>query len=170
MNYPAHNTDEDFMRVALGEAEKAAACGETPVGAVLVIGGKVVVAAHNMRETWQDPTAHAELLAVREASARRGKWRLQDAALYVTLEPCLMCAGALVLARINRLVYGCRDPKAGALGSVYDVVRDGRLNHIFRITPGIMETECRAVLQGFFEKLRQQESRRSLTRSESNGK
>jgi tRNA(adenine34) deaminase len=170
MNYPAHNTDEDFMRLALGEAEKAAACGETPVGAVLVIGGEIVVSAHNMRETWQDPTAHAELLAVREASARRGKWRLQDAVLYVTLEPCLMCAGALVLARINRLVYGCRDPKAGALGSVYDVIRDGRLNHTFRITPGILEKECRAVLQGFFEKLRQQESRRSLARSESNGK
>ncbi len=166
----AHNTDEDFMRMALAEAEKAAACGETPVGAVLVAGGEVVAAAHNMRETWQDPTAHAEVLAVREASARLGAWRLQDAVLYVTLEPCLMCAGALVLARIGRLVYGCRDPKAGALGSVYDVVRDGRLNHTFRITPGIMEAECRAVLKGFFEQLRQQEGRRNLSSSGSSGK
>jgi tRNA(adenine34) deaminase len=107
-----------------------------------------------MRETWQDPAAHAELLAVREASARLGRWRLSDATLYVTLEPCLMCAGALVLARVGRLVYGCRDPKAGALGSVYDVVRDGRLNHTYRITPGILEEESRQLLQGFFARLR----------------
>jgi tRNA(adenine34) deaminase len=147
-------TDRDFMRLALTEAEKAAALGETPVGAVLVIDGEVVAAAHNMRETWQDPMAHAESIVLREASIRLGRWRLQDATLYVTLEPCLMCAGALVLARVGRLVYGCRDPKAGALGSVYDVVRDGRLNHTYRITPGVLEDECRAVLTRFFEKLR----------------
>ncbi len=147
-------TDIDFMRLALAEAEKAAAIGETPVGAVLVIGDEVVAAARNMRETWQDPAAHAELLVIREASARLGRWRLSDATVYVTLEPCLMCAGALVLARVGRLVYGCRDPKAGALGSVYDVVRDGRLNHTYRITPGVLEAECREVLQKFFEKLR----------------
>ena len=156
MNHPAFKTDEDFMRLALAEARKAAACGETPVGAVLVVEGEVIAAAHNMRETWQDPTAHAESIAVREASARLGRWRLSDATLYVTLEPCLMCAGALVLARINRLVYGCRDPKAGALGSVYEVVRDGRLNHTYRITPGVLEAECREILSGFFEKLRMQ--------------
>src|SRR5512135_2344049 len=131
MRGSVQKSDQDFMGLALGEAEKAAACGETPVGAVLVIGGEVVTAAHNMRETWQDPVAHAELLAVRDASARLSRWRLEDATLYVTLEPCLMCAGALVLARVGRLVYGCRDPKAGALGSVYDVVRDGRLNHTY---------------------------------------
>ncbi len=147
-------TDEDFMSLALAEAHKAEALGETPVGAVLVIAGEVVSSAHNMREAWQDPAAHAELLAVREASARLGRWRLSDATLYVTLEPCLMCAGALVLARVGRLVYGCRDPKAGALGSVYDVVRDGRLNHTYKITPGILEAECRQVLQRFFEKVR----------------
>jgi tRNA(adenine34) deaminase len=154
MNHPAYKTDEDFMLVALAEARKAAACGETPVGAVLVVEGEIIAAAHNMRETWQDPTAHAESIALREASARLGRWRLSDATLYVTLEPCLMCAGALVLARINRLVYGCRDPKAGALGSVYDVVRDGRLNHMYRITPGVLEPECREELSAFFEKLR----------------
>jgi tRNA(adenine34) deaminase len=143
------------MRLALAEANKAAACGETPVGAVLVLNNEVVAAAHNMRETWQDPAAHAELLAVREAAARLGRWRLSGAALYVTLEPCLMCAGALVLARIDRLVYGCRDAKAGALGSVYDVVRDGRLNHTYRITPGILEQECRSVLVRFFNLLRE---------------
>jgi tRNA(Arg) A34 adenosine deaminase TadA len=147
-------TDIDFMRLALAEAEKAAAIGETPVGAVLVIGGEVVATARNMRETWQDPAAHAELLVIREASARLGRWRLSDATVYVTLEPCLMCAGALVLARVGRLVYGCRDPKAGVLGSVYDVVRDGRLNHTYRITPGVLEADCREVLQKFFEKLR----------------
>ena len=149
-------TDIDFMRLALTEAEKAAACGETPVGAVLVVDGEIVAVAHNMRESWQDPTAHAELMVLREASTRLGRWRLSDATLYVTLEPCLMCAGAMVLARLGRLVYGCRDQKAGALGSVYDVVRDGRLNHLFRITPGVLEVECREVLSGFFEKLRQQ--------------
>ncbi len=147
-------TDIDYMRLALAEAEKAAAIGETPVGAVLVIDNQVIAAAHNMRETWQDPAAHAELLVVREAAARLGRWRLQDATVYVTLEPCLMCAGALVLARVGRLVYGCRDPKAGALGSVYDVVRDGRLNHTYRITPGVLEADCRAMLTGFFARLR----------------
>jgi len=154
MIYPGRKTDEDFMRLALAEAEKASTLGETPVGAVLVIGQEIVAAAHNMRETWQDPSAHAELLVVRDAAARLGRWRLQDAAVYVTLEPCLMCAGALVLARVGRLVYGCRDPKAGVLGSVYDVVRDGRLNHTYRITPNVLEDECRTILTGFFQKLR----------------
>jgi tRNA(adenine34) deaminase len=147
-------TDEDFMRLALVAAERAAEQGETPIGAVLVADGEVIATAHNMRETWQDPTAHAESLVLREASARLGRWRLPDATVYVTMEPCLMCAGALVLARVGRLVYGCRDPRAGALGSVYDVVRDGRLNHVYRITPGVLEAECRAVVQGFFEKIR----------------
>ena len=142
------------MREALAEAEKAAVRGEIPVGAVLVIGNEVIAAAHNMRETWQDPTAHAESIVLREASTRLGRWRLPDATVFVTMEPCLMCAGAMVLARIGRLVYGCRDSRAGALGSVYDVVRDGRLNHTYRITPGILETECRDVLSGFFERLR----------------
>jgi tRNA(adenine34) deaminase len=155
MNDGAHRTDEEFMRLALAEAYKAADEGETPIGAVLVIGNSVIASCHNMRETWQDSSAHAELLVVREASAKLGRWRLTDATVYVTLEPCLMCSGALVLARVNRLVYGCRDPKAGALGSVYDVVRDGRLNHVYRITPGILEAECSDVLQVFFEKLRQ---------------
>jgi len=147
-------TDEDHMRMALAEAEKAAAEGETPIGAVLVIGDQVITTAHNMRETWQDPTAHAESIVLRDASEQLGRWRLPDATVFVTMEPCLMCAGALVLARVGRLVYGCRDPRAGALGSVYDVVRDGRLNHVYRITPGVLEAECRSVLQGFFEKLR----------------
>ena len=154
MSQQASRNDEYFMREALAEAEKAAVRGEIPVGAVLVIGNEVIAAAHNMRETWQDPTAHAESIVLREASTRLGRWRLPDATVFVTMEPCLMCAGAMVLARIGRLVYGCRDSRAGALGSVYDVVRDGRLNHTYRITPGILETECRDVLSGFFERLR----------------
>ena len=147
--------DDHFMRLALAEAEQAAAKGETPIGAALVIDGEVVASAHNMRETWQDPTAHAESIVLRQAAVKLGRWRLSDATVYVTMEPCLMCAGALVLARVNRLVYGCRDERAGALGSVYDVVRDSRLNHVYRITAGILEAECRAVVQGFFEKLRE---------------
>jgi len=155
MSPPLYSPDEDYMRMALAEAEKAAAIGETPIGAVLVIDGELIASAHNMRETWQDPTAHAEAIVLRDASARCGRWRLSDATVYVTMEPCLMCAGALVLARIGRLVYGCRDARAGALGSVYDVIRDGRLNHVYPITPGVLEAECRAVLQVFFEKLRE---------------
>jgi tRNA(adenine34) deaminase len=154
MSSNTNRTDEDFMRLALAEAAQAAAAGETPIGAVLVVDGEVVASGHNMRETWQDPTAHAETIVVREASARLGRWRLPDATVYVTMEPCLMCAGALVLARVGRLVYGCRDPRAGALGSVYDVVRDGRLNHVYRITPGVLEYDCREVVQGFFQKIR----------------
>jgi tRNA(Arg) A34 adenosine deaminase TadA len=154
MSNLVRRTDEEHMRTALAEAERAAAEGETPVGAVLVIEDQVIAAAHNMRERWQDPTAHAESIVLRDASARLSRWRLSDATVFVTMEPCLMCAGALVLARIGRLVYGCRDPRAGALGSVYDVVRDGRLNHVYRITPGVLESECRTVLQDFFEKLR----------------
>ena len=155
MSVMAQRADEDFMRLALAEADKAAGCGETPVGAVLVVNSEVIAAGHNMRETWQDPAAHAELLVVREAAAKLGRWRLNDATLFVTLEPCLMCAGALVLARVDRLVYGCRDPKAGVLGSVYDVVRDGRLNHTYRITPDVLQAECRSLLVKFFEGLRE---------------
>ncbi len=154
MQIEGPRTDQDFMHLALAEAEQAAAVGETPIGAILVIDNQVVASAHNMRETWQDATAHAEAIVVRTASMTLGRWRLPDATVYVTMEPCLMCAGALVLARVGRLVYGCRDERAGALGSVYDVVRDGSLNHVYRITPGVLEAECRAVLQGFFEKLR----------------
>jgi len=147
-------TDEEYMHLALAEAARAAETGETPIGAVLVAEGEVVASGHNMRETWQDPTAHAEVIVLREAAARLGRWRLPDATMYVTMEPCLMCAGALVLARVGRLVYGCRDPRAGALGSVYDVVRDGRLNHSYRITPGVLEPACRELVREFFEMIR----------------
>ena len=144
------------MRMALAEAEKAAALGETPIGAVLVIEDEVIAAAHNMRETWQDPTAHAESIVLREASARCGRWRLPDATVYVTMEPCLMCAGALVLARIGRLVYGCRDPRAGALGLGVRCRTGRQVESCISVSRReCSRPRCRAVLHGFFEKLRE---------------
>jgi tRNA(adenine34) deaminase len=147
--------DARYMRMAIDAALVAEENGDVPIGTVIVHEGRLVAKAYNQREQLQDPTAHAESIVLRQAAMKLGRWRLSDATVYVTMEPCLMCAGALVLARVNRLVYGCRDERAGALGSVYDVVRDGRLNHVYRITPGILEAECRAVVQGFFEKLRE---------------
>ncbi len=147
-----HPIEEDaaFMRMAIAEADQARREGEVPVGAVVVVDGEAVAQAHNRREAWQDPTAHAELLALREAALRLGRWRLTGATLYVTLEPCVMCAGALVLARVGRVVYGARDPKAGALGSCYDLFHPARLNHTPRITGGVLAEECGGLLQEFF--------------------
>ncbi|HEX7126189.1 MAG TPA: tRNA adenosine(34) deaminase TadA [Thermodesulfobacteriota bacterium] len=147
--------DARFMAMALREARRAARLGEVPVGAVLVgpspDGAAVVLAAgHNLREARQDPTAHAEMLAIRRASRRLGAWRLTGTTLYVTLEPCPMCAGALVLARVARLVFGCRDPKAGAVGSLYDLARDRRLNHRLSVTEGVLGDEAAALLSDFF--------------------
>jgi tRNA(adenine34) deaminase len=142
--------DELFMREALNEAAVAAACGEVPVGAVLVGNDQVVAKAHNLRETSGDPTAHAEILALRRAAEDRKHWRLSDLTLYCTLEPCPMCAGALVQARIVRLVYGARDPKAGAAGSLMNLVQDGRLNHRMEVTGGILASESEAMLKKFF--------------------
>ena len=144
------NDDERFMRMALREAEKAAAAAEVPVGAVLVKDGRLLGKAHNQRETLKDPTAHAEILAITQAAAALEGWRLEGAVLYVTLEPCLMCAGAIVNARIPRVVFGAADPKAGACGSLYQVGLDARLNHRFEITAGVLEQECAALLKDFF--------------------
>ncbi len=139
------------MRVALAEAQAALATGDVPVGAV-VLGpdGEQLACARNEREAGGDPTAHAEVLALRAAAAVRGDWRLDGCTLVVTLEPCTMCAGALVLARVDRVVYGAADPKAGAAGSLWDVVRDRRLNHRPEVLAGVLETECAEVLRGFF--------------------
>jgi tRNA(adenine34) deaminase len=147
-------TDEDWMRAALAQAERAAAIGEVPVGAVVVVGGEVIGAGSNRREIDQDPLAHAELFAIREAARRLGSWRLVGASLYVTLEPCAMCAGAVVLARIERLVYGAADPKAGYCGTLGDIPRDVRLNHRVEVTSGVLGEECAAVLRRFFATLR----------------
>lgn len=138
------------MALALEEANAAAAKGEVPVGAVVVRGGEVLARAHNLRETTDDPTAHAEVLAVREAAAKLGSWRLDGCTLYVTLEPCFMCAGALVNARLPRLVFGAPDPKAGAVGSLADVARDARLNHRIEVRSGVLGDACGAVLKTFF--------------------
>jgi tRNA(adenine34) deaminase len=138
------------MRVALEEAKRAASHGDVPIGAAIVVEGEMVSRAGNERELRGDPTAHAEILALRAAAEARGSWRLENAIVYVTLEPCAMCAGALVLARAARLVYGAQDPKAGAAYSLYNIVQDPRLNHHVEITTGVLERECRALLQGFF--------------------
>ncbi len=139
-----------FMALALAEARRGASEGEVPIGAVLVAGGVVRGAAHNRPLGLNDPTAHAEILAIREAAAALGTYRLADAAIYVTLEPCTMCVGAMVNARIARLYFGARDEKAGAVGSVYDIGRDGRLNHRLEVYPGLMESQCAEVMREFF--------------------
>jgi tRNA(adenine34) deaminase len=142
--------DEIFMGEALAEAKKAARAGEVPVGAVLVEGGEIVARGHNLRETWSDPTAHAEVVVLREAARLRGTWRLEGTTIYVTVEPCAMCAGALVLARVGRLVYGVADPKAGAAGTLLNVVQDGRLNHQLEVTSGVLAAESAEVIREFF--------------------
>jgi tRNA(adenine34) deaminase len=149
-----HPLDEKFMAIALEEARRAMEDGEVPVGAVVVYDGEVIARAHNLREGLQDPAAHAEMLALREAARKLHRWRLTGAMVYSTLEPCAMCAGALVLARIDRLVYGCDDPKAGACGSVFDIVREPRLNHRIEVLGGVMGEECGSVLKEFFENRR----------------
>lgn len=146
--------DEKFMREALAEARAAAAVGEVPIGAVVVCAGEIVARAHNRRELDQDPSAHAEFAALRAAAQTLGRWRLSDCTVYVTLEPCCMCAGLMVNARVGRCVYGAADAKAGALGSLYDLNADSRLNHRFNVTAGVLADECREVLSSYFAGLR----------------
>ncbi len=138
------------MRLAIREAERALEHDDVPIGAVLVRDGEVIAAAHNERELRADPTAHAELIALREAAGALGSWRLLDAVMYVTLEPCAMCAGAIVLARVPRVVFGAWDPKAGAAGSVLDVLGEEQLNHRPVVEPGLLEDECADLLRAFF--------------------
>jgi tRNA(adenine34) deaminase len=153
----ADEADSAWMRVALAEADAAAAEGEVPVGCVLVSAeGHELVRAHNQRETLNDPTAHAELIAIRAAATKLDSWRLEGVVAYVTLEPCPMCAGALVNARVSRVVYGCDDPKAGAVTTLFPIGQDPRLNHRFAVTSGLMATECAERLRAFFAKLRAQ--------------
>jgi tRNA(adenine34) deaminase len=142
--------DDYFMRLALREAERALEHDDVPIGAVLVRDGELVAAAHNERELRQDPTAHSEIIALREGARLAGSWRLLDTVVYVTLEPCAMCAGALVLARVPRVVYGASDPKAGACGSVLDVLGEPRLNHRPEVACGLLAQECGELLSGFF--------------------
>jgi len=146
--------DERYMRMALDAAQVAEENGDVPIGAVIVHEGRVIARAYNQREQLKDPTAHAEIIALTQAAAALGMWRLHGGTMYVTLEPCPMCAGALVMARLDRLVYGCADPKAGACGSLYDICRDGRLNHRLQVTPGVLAEDCAGLLQAFFQSRR----------------
>jgi tRNA(adenine34) deaminase len=147
-------TSEDAMRIALEEARVAGTSGDVPVGAVVVHNGEVIARRHNEREVTGDPTAHAEVLALRDASEALGRWRLDDCTLVVTLEPCMMCAGALVNARIGKLVYGAADLKGGATASLYNVMSDPRVNHNPPVEHGVLAAECGAMLQDFFSRLR----------------
>ena len=142
------------MQQALVEAETAARLGEVPIGAVVVRGGEIIGRGYNLRESSNDPTTHAEMVAIRQAAAALDSWRLLDCTLYVTLEPCVMCMGAIILARIPRLVFACRDPRAGAVGSIYDFSRDERFNHRVEVTEGVLTNECSELLSGFFQSLR----------------
>ena len=142
------------MKMALAEAEKGFKKDEVPVGAVVVADGKAIARAHNLRESLVDPTAHAEILALKKAGRKLGGWRLNEATLYTTLEPCPMCAGAVVHSRIKELIYGADDPKAGACGSIMNVISSGHLNHRVKVTSGIMKAECSEILRKFFRKLR----------------
>ncbi len=144
-----------YMQLALQQAGAAEAAGEVPIGAVIVHQGRVIGAAHNQRETLHDPTAHAEMLAITQAAGALGDWRLLDCGLYVTLEPCPMCAGAIVNARIPLVVYGAPDPKAGAVHSLYQLLNDPRLNHRCEVLAGVLDVQCSAVLTEFFRRQRQ---------------
>ncbi len=155
MTNVASAAEEAWMRRALSIADEAAGAGEVPVGAILVDASGVEIAARgNLREASRDPSAHAEMLAMRDACAKRQSWRLEDCTLYVTLEPCAMCAGALVQSRIKRVVYGCADPKAGAVDSLFTIGQDARLSHRFEVTRGVLAEECSKRLTDFFGALR----------------
>ena len=147
--------DLTFMQMALEEAARAADIGEVPIAALIVQDGRVLAQAHNYRELWQDPTAHAEVIAIRAAATALGTWRLTDTTLYVTVEPCSMCIGAIILARVSRVVFGAWDQKAGACGSLFDLPSEPKLNHRVAVTGGILEQQSQALIQKFFKNLRE---------------
>ncbi|HLG26654.1 MAG TPA: tRNA adenosine(34) deaminase TadA [Paenisporosarcina sp.] len=155
--------DQTYMLEALVEAKKAAILGEVPIGAVVVYQNEIIARAHNLRETTQNATTHAELLAIQQACAKIGSWRLEDMTLYVTLEPCPMCAGAILQSRIPRVVYGARDIKAGCVDSLYRLLNDPRFNHECEVTEGILADECGGILTRFFRNLREQKKNRKRT-------
>lgn len=154
--------DKKYMQLALDEACKAAELGEIPIGAVLVenASGEVVAAAHNMRETWQDATAHAEVIVIREACAKLRRWRLSGCTLYVTVEPCPMCSGAIVNSRVDRVVYGCPDAKAGGAESIFNIITNPNLNHCAEVVSGVCEEDCAQVMKNFFKRRREENKAR----------
>ncbi len=156
-----------YMRMALREAEQAAAEGEVPCGAVIVLNNEIIGKAHNQTEMLRDPTAHAEILAITQATQAVGNWRLNDAVMYVTKEPCPMCAGALVLARVRKVVWGMTDPVRGGAVSKFNILNDADLNHAVEVETGLMEADCKAVMQDFFQSLRQAAKERKLSHRES---
>jgi tRNA(adenine34) deaminase len=151
------NQNQYWMQAALKEAEKALKKKEVPVGAVVVYENKIIGRGHNQVETLNDATAHAEILAIGAASNFMGSWRLSNASIYVTVEPCIMCAGAIILSRLDKLIFGAYDPKAGACGSLYNLPQDIRLNHQVEITSGVLEDQCKSIIKAFFEQLRKSE-------------
>ena len=152
--------DKYYMELAIAEARKAAELGEIPIGAVLVHAGQVIAAAHNMRETWNDGTAHAEVIVIREGCKKLGRWRLSGCTLYVTVEPCPMCSGAIVNSRVDRVVYGCPDVKAGGAESIFNIITNPNLNHCAQVTSGICELECAQVMKYFFRRRREENKAR----------
>lgn len=154
--------DRYFMQQALNEAALAEELDEVPIGAVVVHNGNIVGRGHNLRETSNDPTTHAEMIAIRQAAQALDSWRLLDCTLYVTLEPCVMCMGAIILARIPNLVFGCRDPRVGAVGSIYNLAEDERFNHRVAVQEGVLEQECSTQLKSFFQRLRARNKARKL--------
>ena len=149
-------THEEYMQLALEEARKAAALGEIPIGAVLVHEGEVVARAHNMRETWQDGTAHAEIIVIQEGCKKLGRWRLSGCSLYVTVEPCPMCSGASVNSRIDTVVYGCPDVKAGGAESIFNIITNPNLNHTANVISGVCEEACAQMMKDFFKRRREE--------------
>ena len=145
---------EEYMKKAIAEAKRAAQLGEVPIGAVAVIDEKIVEWAHNMRESNQDPLGHAETILIKKLSEKFESWRLEDIIIYVTCEPCIMCMGVMLQSRIPKIVYGCKDSKAGACGSLYDLSNDMRLNHQIEVVSGVLEAECSSLLSDFFKELR----------------
>ncbi|MBS4216690.1 MULTISPECIES: tRNA adenosine(34) deaminase TadA [Neobacillus] len=148
------NQDEKFMLEAIAEARKAEKLDEVPIGAVLVHDGRIIARAHNLRESEQNATAHAELLAIDQACRETGSWRLEDTTLYVTLEPCPMCSGAIILSRVKRVVYGASDPKGGCAGTLMNLLQDSRFNHQCEVVKGVLAEECGSMLSSFFQKIR----------------
>lgn len=160
MQTDSHTNDERYMRMAIDQAYIAEENGDVPIGCVIVHENQVIAKGYNQREQLNDPTAHAEIIALTQASEFIGSWRLHDCTIYVTLEPCPMCAGALVLGRLDRLVYGTDDPKTGAVKSLYNITQDSRLNHRLEVTDGVLQVECKKQLQAFFQRRRIENSQK----------
>lgn len=159
MEIETEHSDEKYMLEAINEAKKAEAINEVPIGAVIVYNGEIIARAHNLRESEQNAIAHAELLAIDHACKVLGTWRLEDAELFVTLEPCPMCSGAIILSRIKRVVYGAQDPKGGCAGTLMNLLQDERFNHNSEVTSGILEKECGELLSAFFKNLRERKKK-----------